>query len=219
MSSHAPELPDARHVYHIYAVRSRDRDALQQSLQARGIQTGLHYPIPVHLQPAHRDLGYREGRVPALRSSGARGAVAAALPRNAARVRGAGRQRRLRRPAGCLLMDTRPGLHNGRLTDLMRSAIERCNLDLSGLTVLTEAATGAYVVTPVIAAMAGARRVLAVTQSTRYGTVDEVRSATLELARHAGVADRIGIEIVTGKEPGHRRAGRHRDQQRACTAD
>jgi hypothetical protein len=98
-------------------------------------------------------------------------------------------------------MDTRPGLHNGRLTDLMRAAIDRCNLDLSGLTVLTEAATGAYVVTPVIAAMAGARRVLAVTQSTRYGTADEVRSATLELARHAGVADRIGIEIVTAKTP------------------
>jgi hypothetical protein len=96
-------------------------------------------------------------------------------------------------------MDTRPGLHNARLTDLMRSAIDRCNLDLSGLTVLTEAATGAYVVTPVIAAMAGARRVLAVTRPTRYGTVDEVRSATLELARHAGVADRIGIEIVTTK--------------------
>jgi hypothetical protein len=94
-------------------------------------------------------------------------------------------------------MDTRPGLHNGRLTDLMRAAIDRCNLNLSGLTVFTEAATGAYVVTPVIAAMGGARHVFAVTQPTRYGTVEEVRSATLELARHAGVADRI--EIVTSK--------------------
>jgi hypothetical protein len=97
-------------------------------------------------------------------------------------------------------MDARPGLHNGRLTDLMRAAIDRCNLNLSGLTVLTEAATGAYVVTPVIAAMAGARHVLAVTQPTRYGTVEEVRSATLELARHSGVADRI--EIVTAKSAG-----------------
>ncbi len=94
-------------------------------------------------------------------------------------------------------MDSRPGLHNGRLTDLMRAAIDRCNLNLSGLTVLTEAATGSYVVTPVIAAMAGARHVLAVTQPTRYGTVEEVRSATLELARHSGVADRI--DVVTAK--------------------
>jgi dTDP-4-amino-4,6-dideoxygalactose transaminase len=58
------EMPYARHVYHIYAVRCQDRNALQQSLQQRGIQTGLHYPIPVHLQPAHRDLGYREGQFP-----------------------------------------------------------------------------------------------------------------------------------------------------------
>jgi dTDP-4-amino-4,6-dideoxygalactose transaminase len=58
------EMPYARHVYHIYAIRSGDRDGLQQSLQQRGIQSGLHYPIPVHLQPAHRDLGYRDGQFP-----------------------------------------------------------------------------------------------------------------------------------------------------------
>jgi dTDP-4-amino-4,6-dideoxygalactose transaminase len=58
------EMPYARHVYHIYAVRCADRNTLQQSLQERGIHTGLHYPIPVHLQPAHRDLGYREGQFP-----------------------------------------------------------------------------------------------------------------------------------------------------------
>jgi len=45
-------------------VRSPDRDALQQMLQAEGIQTGLHYPLPVHLQPAHADLGYRQGDFP-----------------------------------------------------------------------------------------------------------------------------------------------------------
>lgn len=54
----------ARHVYHIYAVRCADRTALQQALGARGVQTGLHYPIPVHLQPAHADLGYRERQFP-----------------------------------------------------------------------------------------------------------------------------------------------------------
>jgi dTDP-4-amino-4,6-dideoxygalactose transaminase len=56
------EMSYARHVYHIYAIRCLDRNALQQSLQQRRIQTGLHYAIPVHLQPAHRDLGYREGQ-------------------------------------------------------------------------------------------------------------------------------------------------------------
>jgi dTDP-4-amino-4,6-dideoxygalactose transaminase len=58
------EAPDRRHVWHIYAVRSADRDELQRSLQHEGIQTGLHYPIPVHLQPAHADLGYRTGDFP-----------------------------------------------------------------------------------------------------------------------------------------------------------
>jgi dTDP-4-amino-4,6-dideoxygalactose transaminase len=54
----------ARHVYHIYAVRSADRDGLQKSLQGAGVQTGLHYPIPVHCQPAYADLGYKAGDFP-----------------------------------------------------------------------------------------------------------------------------------------------------------
>ncbi len=57
-------MPYARHVYHIYAVRSATRDALQQSLQQAGVQTGLHYPIPVHLQPAWAELGYKAGDFP-----------------------------------------------------------------------------------------------------------------------------------------------------------
>jgi dTDP-4-amino-4,6-dideoxygalactose transaminase len=59
------QLPQHRHVYHIYAVRSADRDDLQRMLQAEGISTGLHYPIPVHLQPAHADLGHKAGDFPA----------------------------------------------------------------------------------------------------------------------------------------------------------
>jgi dTDP-4-amino-4,6-dideoxygalactose transaminase len=55
---------DSRHVYHIYAVRTGDRAALQQRLLEEGIQTGLHYPVPVHLQSAHGDLGYTEGDFP-----------------------------------------------------------------------------------------------------------------------------------------------------------
>ena len=58
------QMAEGRHVYHIYAIRAHDRDALQRQLQAEGIQTGLHYPIPVHLPQAHRDLEYREGDFP-----------------------------------------------------------------------------------------------------------------------------------------------------------
>src|SRR5206468_3490156 len=48
-------LSHNRHVYHIYAVRSADRDSLQQWLREQGIQTGIHYPVPVHLQQAYAD--------------------------------------------------------------------------------------------------------------------------------------------------------------------
>ncbi|HET9645912.1 MAG TPA: DegT/DnrJ/EryC1/StrS family aminotransferase [Burkholderiaceae bacterium] len=54
----------ARHVYHIYAVRVAQRAALQEALLAQGIQTGVHYPTPVHLLPAFADLGYERGQFP-----------------------------------------------------------------------------------------------------------------------------------------------------------
>lgn len=57
-------MPYARHVYHVYAVRTGARALWQQALQAKGIQTGIHYPIPVHLQPAFADLGHRAGQFP-----------------------------------------------------------------------------------------------------------------------------------------------------------
>lgn len=57
-------MPYGHHVYHIYAVRSPKRDFLQQKLNELGIQTGIHYPIPVHLQPAYSDLGYKSGDFP-----------------------------------------------------------------------------------------------------------------------------------------------------------
>jgi dTDP-4-amino-4,6-dideoxygalactose transaminase len=57
-------MPYSRHVYHVYAVRSPQRDALQQSLQEMEIQTGIHYPIPVHLQQAYAELGYQAGDFP-----------------------------------------------------------------------------------------------------------------------------------------------------------
>ncbi len=58
------ERPDVRHVFHVFAVRLQERDAWRERLAARGIQTGVHYPIPVHLQPAHADLGYKRGDFP-----------------------------------------------------------------------------------------------------------------------------------------------------------
>jgi dTDP-4-amino-4,6-dideoxygalactose transaminase len=58
------ERPDCRHVYHVYAVRLARRDATRTALQEAGIQTGVHYPIPIHLQPAHADLGYARGDFP-----------------------------------------------------------------------------------------------------------------------------------------------------------
>ncbi|MGH6934334.1 MAG: hypothetical protein ACREEE_18110 [Dongiaceae bacterium] len=97
------------------------------------------------------------------------------------------------------MKDLSPGLHPRRLVALMHAAIERCQLDLSGRVVLTEAASGAYVVTPVLAATAGAKEVYAVTRSTRYGTVDEVTAQTLQLAGLAGVKDRI--KVITQKSP------------------
>jgi dTDP-4-amino-4,6-dideoxygalactose transaminase len=62
------ELPrerrDVRHVYHLYVVRLQQRDAWRERLSDAGVQTGVHYPIPVHLQPAYRDLGYTAGAFP-----------------------------------------------------------------------------------------------------------------------------------------------------------
>ncbi|WP_206044039.1 DegT/DnrJ/EryC1/StrS family aminotransferase [Geitlerinema sp. P-1104] len=59
----------AGHVYHLYVIRVNhpqcDRDRLSNALEKQGIQTGIHYPIPCHLQPAYRNLGYSAGNFPA----------------------------------------------------------------------------------------------------------------------------------------------------------
>ena len=86
-----------------------------------------------------------------------------------------------------------PGFSVIRLVALMRRAIVATGLNLSAMTVLTEAATGAYGVTAVIAAMAGAMRVHAFVRPSSYGTVSEVNDWTSLLARTAGVAERIDI--------------------------
>lgn len=57
-------LPDVEHVYHLYVIQAPNRDALQAHLSANGIATGIHYPIPIHLQPTYADLGYKPGDFP-----------------------------------------------------------------------------------------------------------------------------------------------------------
>ncbi|MDB5311346.1 MAG: glycosyltransferase [Gemmataceae bacterium] len=97
------------------------------------------------------------------------------------------------------MSDRRPGLNPVRLARLLDEAVARCRIDLRGTVVFTEAATGPYAVTPVLAALAGADRVHALTRATRYGTVAAVAALTAALARAAGVAGRV--EIVTAKQP------------------
>jgi dTDP-4-amino-4,6-dideoxygalactose transaminase len=55
---------DVRHVFHAYVVRVGQRDAVRARLAEGGVQTSIHYPIPLHLQPAYRDLGYAAGDFP-----------------------------------------------------------------------------------------------------------------------------------------------------------
>jgi len=57
--------PWAEHVFHIYAIRVAERDRVLTSLRERGIDAGVHYPVPLHLQPAYRYLGHARGDFPA----------------------------------------------------------------------------------------------------------------------------------------------------------
>jgi hypothetical protein len=80
-----------------------------------------------------------------------------------------------------------------RVLRLIEERIVHYRLNLAGLTILTEAATGYYRVTPVIAALAGAARVLALAQETRFGTVDQARQQTIYFARQAQVSDCVEV--------------------------
>jgi dTDP-4-amino-4,6-dideoxygalactose transaminase len=59
-----PVNDDAEPIYHLYVIRVRDRAALQKHLGQAGIATGIHYPVPIHLQAAYRELGYGRGDFP-----------------------------------------------------------------------------------------------------------------------------------------------------------
>ena len=58
------EPANSRAVYHLYVIRAKNRDGLGDHLKAQGIYTGLHYPVPVHLQKCYRDWGYGPGSFP-----------------------------------------------------------------------------------------------------------------------------------------------------------
>jgi dTDP-4-amino-4,6-dideoxygalactose transaminase len=58
------KMKDSRHVYCLYTIRAADRDALQKGLQAAGIQSAVHYPLPIHLMPAYADARYKAGDFP-----------------------------------------------------------------------------------------------------------------------------------------------------------
>ena len=58
------EAKYARHVYHVYAVRVQERDAVLRHLQEKGVGCAVHYPVPVHLQEAGRNLGSTKGAFP-----------------------------------------------------------------------------------------------------------------------------------------------------------
>jgi len=57
-------LPDRRHVFHVYAILTKHRQALTEKFTANQIQFGIHYPQPIHLMQAHADLGYTAGDFP-----------------------------------------------------------------------------------------------------------------------------------------------------------
>jgi dTDP-4-amino-4,6-dideoxygalactose transaminase len=62
----APLPPEAGgdHVFHLFVVRSAERDRLREHLEASGISNAIHYPTPIHLQPAYAELGMKPGSLP-----------------------------------------------------------------------------------------------------------------------------------------------------------
>jgi dTDP-4-amino-4,6-dideoxygalactose transaminase len=64
------EASYARHIYHIYPIRVANRDDLMKKLADRGVSTGIHYPVPVHLQNAYAELGHKKGDFPVSEACG-----------------------------------------------------------------------------------------------------------------------------------------------------
>lgn len=62
------EVEDFKSVYHLYVIKAKNRDNLRMHLDNEGIATGIHYPVPLHLQPAYQYLGFKEGDFPVAES-------------------------------------------------------------------------------------------------------------------------------------------------------
>lgn len=78
---------------------------------------------------------------------------------------------------------------------LIEKAIKSFSLDLTGKRIFTEAASGPFVWTPLIAALAGAEKVYAVTRDSQYGSAESIKAVTMDHARTLGVADRILVQF------------------------
>ena len=87
-----------------------------------------------------------------------------------------------------------------RIRRVVKRTIERFSLNLEGLTVFTEAATGNYLYTPIMSALAGSDHVFAVTNNSKYGKKDEVKEQTLKEAKELGVEDKITVLFEKDKD-------------------
>jgi len=86
-----------------------------------------------------------------------------------------------------------------RIKKIINNSLNKFDLDFSGLTIFTEAATGNYIFTPIIAALAGAEKVYAITKDSKHGKKETVKEKTLEVAKAFDVEDKI--KIVYEKKP------------------
>jgi uncharacterized protein YbjT (DUF2867 family) len=110
---------------------------------------------------------------------------------------------------------SKPGFAPAHVARLAQNAVKRVALDLQDVTVLTEAAIGAYGVTAPIAALAGAKHVFAVARDSQYGTAEQAGTWTRHLASLLGVEKGIS---VSGAPPEKNRKRRSSDEQRAPEA-
>jgi hypothetical protein len=84
-------------------------------------------------------------------------------------------------------------VERGRIRKVVKKTIEKFDLNLEGLNVFTEAATGNYMYTSIAAALAGAEHVFAVTDDSRYGTKEDAKKQTLKEAKELGVDNKITV--------------------------
>lgn len=66
------EMDYARHIYHLFVIELDERERVQEQLKRAGVQTGIHYPVPIHLQPAYVSYGHKPGDFPVAEAQAAR---------------------------------------------------------------------------------------------------------------------------------------------------